>query len=60
MKTIFRDCAVWDGTGSAAYAGDVLVVGNRIAKILRSRGDLPVDGAQVIEAGGRTLRPGLV
>jgi imidazolonepropionase-like amidohydrolase len=60
MKTIFRDCAVWDGTGSAAYAGDVLVVGNRIAKILRSRGDLPVDGAQVIEAGGRTLMPGLV
>jgi hypothetical protein len=50
MRTIFRNCSIWDGTGSAAYTGDVLVVGNRIETIFRSRGDLPVAGAQVIDA----------
>jgi imidazolonepropionase-like amidohydrolase len=60
MRTIFRNCSIWDGTGSAAYPGDVLVVGNRIETIFRSRGDLPVAGAQVIDAERRTLMPGLV
>jgi imidazolonepropionase-like amidohydrolase len=60
MKTLIRHASVWDGTGQGAYRADVLVDGTRIARIDRQAGRLPVGDAQVIDAQGLTLMPGLV
>ena len=59
-RILFRNCRVWDGSGAAAYPADVLVEGERIRAVARERGQLEAPGAEVIEAGGMTLMPGLV
>ena len=59
-RILFRDCRVWDGSGAPAYPADVLVDGDRIAAVATQRGQLEAAGAEVIEANGRTLMPGLV
>lgn len=59
-RILFRNCRVWDGTGAPPYPADVLLDGARIAAVARDRGQLPTAGAEVIEAGGRTLMPGMV
>ena len=59
-RVLFRDAMVWDGSGAAAFPGDVLVEGNRIKTVARSRGEMPSDGATEIACRGRTLMPGLV
>jgi imidazolonepropionase-like amidohydrolase len=61
MKPVlFRGASIWDGSGAAAFPGDVLVEGSRIKAIAPVPERLAVDGATVIEALGRTLMPGLV
>jgi len=46
-----------DGTGAPAYAGDIAIVGDRIAKI----GDLDgASAARVIDASGKVVSPGFV
>jgi imidazolonepropionase-like amidohydrolase len=63
MKTLIRNCKVWDGSGAAPFPADVLVVGDTIHRIARGgRGEdaPPDDDAQVIDARGMTLMPGLV
>jgi imidazolonepropionase-like amidohydrolase len=54
---LFRNARILDGTGSAPFAGDVLVEGNRITKV----GKVTVrPDARAVECGGRTLMPGLI
>lgn len=60
MKTLIRNCVVWDGSGAAPFAAEVLVEGARIARVARGAAALTADGAQVIDAQGMTLMPGLV
>lgn len=60
MRTWIRNARIWDGTGAAPFAGEVLVEGERIARVVPAMGLLAVDEARVIDAGGRTLMPGLV
>lgn len=60
MQTLFRHATVWDGSGSAPYAADVLVDGSRIARIERQPGTLAAGDARTIAAKGLTLMPGLV
>lgn len=60
MKTLIRNCVVWDGSGAAPFAAEVLIEGQRIARVSRSAAALPAEGAQVIDAQGMTLMPGLV
>jgi imidazolonepropionase-like amidohydrolase len=61
MKPVlFRGASIWDGSGAAAFPGDVLVEGSRIKAVAPAPERLAVDGATVIEARGRTLMPGLV
>ena len=61
MKPVlFRGASIWDGSGAAAFPGDVLVEGKRIKAIAHAPERLADDGAIVIEARGRTLMPGLV
>ena len=59
-RTIIRDCRVWDGSGKAAFPADLLIEGGRIRAVARNRGQLEGAGAEIIEAGGMTLMPGLV
>ena len=60
MKTLIRNCVVWDGSGAAPFAAEVLVEGERIAGVARGAAALPAEGARVIDAQGMTLMPGLV
>jgi imidazolonepropionase-like amidohydrolase len=59
-RILFRNCRVWDGSGAAAYPADVLVDGERIASVATDRGQLDASGAELVEANGMTLMPGLV
>ena len=60
MKTLLRDCMIWDGSGAAAFPGDVLVEGDHIRHVSRGSSKIPADDAEVIDAQGMTLMPGLV
>lgn len=59
-RTIIRNCRVWDGSGKTAFPADLLIEGGRISAVSRNRGQLDGRGAEVIEAGGMTVMPGLV
>jgi imidazolonepropionase-like amidohydrolase len=59
-RILFRNTRVWDGSGVAAYPADVLIEGERIRAVATQLGQLEAAGAEVIEANGMTLMPGLV
>lgn len=59
-KTLFTGVRVLDCTGAAPFIADVLVEGNRIARIFREGGTSSVEDANVVEGGGATLMPGLI
>jgi len=59
-RILIRDCRVWDGSGSPSFPAEVLVEGERIRAVARARGQLDAAGAEVIDAGGCTLMPGMV
>ncbi|MCW2869497.1 amidohydrolase family protein [Actinacidiphila oryziradicis] len=59
-RILFRNCRVWDGSGAPSYPADVLVDGERIRTIATDRGQLDPAGAEIVEANGMTLMPGLV
>ena len=55
---IVRNATVFDATGNAPYVADVLVEDGRFAAI--GKNIAPPDGAQVIDAQGLSLLPGLI
>ena len=58
-QTLFRDCWVWDAERAEPEEGmHVLIEGNRIKEVSDTR----ITGTEgtIIEAGGRTLIPGLI
>ena len=57
MKTLFRNGSIYDGTGSAPVAGDVLIEDDRILKV---GGSIPDEADRVIELGGLAICPGLI
>ena len=58
---IIRNARVWDGINDEAYDGEVLIEGNRIKTVARGTGQISAENAaSEIDAGGRTLMPGLV
>jgi imidazolonepropionase-like amidohydrolase len=57
-QTHFRNVKVIDGSGSAAFAGEVLVEGNRIREVGKRVAAAP--GARVVDGAGATLMPGLI
>lgn len=59
-QTLFTNVRILDGTGTAPYAGSVLVEGNRIRQVGRSTAPITPGGATVIDGAGATLMPGLV
>jgi imidazolonepropionase-like amidohydrolase len=60
LKVVFKDVAVLDGSGAPAFAGQVLVEGNRIKAVVPAGATLGVEDAQVVEGHGGTLMPGLI
>ena len=61
-RTLFTHVRVFDGTGAAPYAADVLVQDERIAEINRGAESpaTPPAGAVVVDGKGATLMPGLI
>ena len=60
---LFTNARIFDGSGAQPYTGDVLVQGNRIARVTRTghgMRSLPVQGATVVDTGGAFLMPGMV
>lgn len=59
-STLFRDVTLVDGTGAPPRRANVLVAGDRIARITTpSRGER-VSNARIVEGGGRILAPGFI
>ena len=65
-NTLFTNVRIFDGSGDQPFAGEVLVQGNRIARVTRTSSSvrsLPTSsasGATVIDGAGATLMPGMV
>ena len=51
--------AILDATGAQPYAGEVLVQGNRIARVGAARAGPAAAGKTVIDGAGATLMPGM-
>jgi imidazolonepropionase-like amidohydrolase len=57
---LFTNVRIFDGSGAASFAGEVLVKDNRIAAVSRAGGAaLARDGVRLIDGQGGTLMPGL-
>ena len=57
---LFREVLLVDGTGAPPRSADVLVSGDRIARITSPSRRTRVAGARVVEGGGRVLAPGFI
>ncbi|MGQ0659330.1 hypothetical protein, partial [Sphingosinicella sp.] len=57
---LFRDVTLVDGTGAPPRPANVLVMGDRIARIARPARGERVSGARVVEGAGRVLAPGFI
>jgi imidazolonepropionase-like amidohydrolase len=61
MKSyVIENARIFDGTGSPYFQGSVRVEGQRIAAVAAGDQPLPRDGAEVINADGRVLMPGMI
>ncbi len=54
---VIKNAMIIDGSGSAAFRGDVRVAGDKIVKIGNIK---PKKGETVLDAGGRFLAPGFI
>ena len=59
-RILFRNARVWDGSGAPAFPADVLTEGERIRAVATQLGQLEAAGAEVVEAAGMTLMPGMI
>lgn len=58
-KILVRGATIFDATGASPFVGDLLVDGDRIARVSKTTGQIAADGCQVIEARGMFLMPGM-
>lgn len=59
-ETLFINVEVIDGTAKPAFTGQVLVKGDRIAKVARDGATIEAPDADIVDGGGATLMPGLI
>ena len=59
-RILFTDVNILDCGGDDPFHGEVLVEGNRIARVARGYSTLPRENAEVIAGAGATLMPGLI
>lgn len=61
MRHLIRNITIFDGTGSAPFAGAIVVEGDRIAEVLTEAAAIAAVTADVATDGqGATLMPGMV
>jgi predicted amidohydrolase YtcJ len=58
-SVLYTNARIFDGSGAQPYTGEVLVQGNHISRVGRSARTLPAASAQVVDARGATLMPGM-
>lgn len=58
-STLFTDVKVLIGDGTPAFAGQVLIEGNRIKEVAAADSPINAEGSRVVAGGGKTLMPGL-
>ncbi len=58
--TLIRNAQVWDAQAGALFHGAVEVRGERILRVHRQDVSVASDGGDIIDAGGKTLMPGMV
>jgi N-acyl-D-aspartate/D-glutamate deacylase len=59
-STLFRNVLLVDGTGAPPRRANVLVVGDRIARVARASAHERAAGARIVEGAGRALTPGFI
>jgi len=57
--TVFTNVRIFDGSGSAPFAGELRVDGQRISAVARQGDAVSRENARVIDGGGGVLMPGL-
>ena len=57
MKTLLKNAKIYDGTGSPAFLGDVLIGGERILRVAPNLSDAET---RVIDLRGRSLASGFI
>ncbi len=57
MKTLLKNGKIYDGTGAAAFAADILIDGDRIAKVASGIEDA---ADRVIDLGGKSVSSGFI
>ena len=57
MKQLIKNARIYDGTGSAPFLGDVLIEGDRIARLGAS---ITEEADRVYDLGGKSLAPGFI
>ncbi len=60
MKTLIVNARIWDGSGQAPYAGELLIAGCHIEAVAHGACALAADGVRRLDARGMTVMPGLV
>jgi hypothetical protein len=58
-NVLFTNVRIIDGSGAQPYSGEVLVQGNRIARVAKGVRAIATAGITVIDAAGATLMPGM-
>jgi imidazolonepropionase-like amidohydrolase len=58
-NVLFTNVRIFDGSGAQPYNGEVLVQGNRIARMARGARAMQLSGINVIDGAGATLMPGM-
>ena len=56
---LFTNVRILDGSGAQPFTGEVLVQGNRIARVSRAQSHASQAGVTVIDGAGATLMPGM-
>ena len=57
-KTLIKNAKIYDGSGAAAFVGDVLIEGERILEVAASIQS--EDGVDVVDIKGLSLAPGFI
>jgi len=57
MLTLLKNARIYDGTGSDAVLGDILLDGDKIAAVGK---DLPAENAKTIDLQGLSIAPGFI
>ena len=59
-STLFREVSLVDGTGAPPRPANVLIIGDRIARVTAPSRERVPSATRIVEGGGRVLTPGFI